>query len=272
MNFNFSIREKIFLLVVGFAAVVGLGARFVIMPAGAKLSSDTVTFVISQTDVQKIKLDAVDSKTVAKSITKSYSEAQKATSPLFPSFSKASFNVWLAGIAKDSGLTVNTTTINDPVAATPGASTPTASNDKSSNNNNNKDTDAVSNDVEYNLKTFADVISGKSSVLPTSSTAPKSASNSKSNSSKTTIDTSKDAVLISISMNMTGSYDNVKTFLDKIKTTERLITVSSFKCSTKDNKFTFEVTLNCYAGQKLIGDDDILNWTLPDPSGKSNLM
>ncbi|HEX2937767.1 MAG TPA: hypothetical protein VHO66_02505 [Ruminiclostridium sp.] len=250
MNFNLSTKEKIILLIGSIIIIFAAGINFLIIPAAKQLGGYSKELMATQIEIAKTKQEITDSKNISSSITKAFSDASAAADPFLPIYNKASLNVWLFGLAEQCGLKVNSAELSDPVASTPGASVSADSGDKAS---------SLTTDLEYNMKTYADIIAGKKAAPSLSSTKAKT-------------NVTKDAVLVKVTMSMDGDFEAVNKFLDAVKGTKKYIVTDSFTCSNKSGNFSFDITINCYSSQKLTQGDNVLNWLLPEPGGQNILM
>lgn len=249
---NLSIREKVMLLTLCLVAVVFLGIKFLISPAMGNLSADKTKFLQMQLKVSNAQSTVLTAKGMDIKTQNAYEDAKTAAAPLFPSLDKPSLNVWLFKLAESQGLTIETTSLGDPSASsTNSAAAPTANSSASAG------TDP--SNLTYVMKTYADQYFGK----PVTK-------NSKDSKSSTTNQTN--ALTSAVSMQLTGSYSDFKTFLDAIRDTKRSIVVSSFDCSNKNAAFSCNITLQFYAAEKLDNTDSIFDWNLPKPAGQKDLM
>lgn len=275
-NFNFdftldiSIREKMMLVVLGLVAVIFIGFQVLIMPASNALSTDAATLVTTQTNVAQAKADVAQANGSSSYMEKTFAAAKNSASPLLPSADKPTLHVWLFGIIKKSGLTLQSANLSDPAAATPATETITSDG-----------TTTTSGDITYNMKTYADAYLGKTSsttsttsslASSTSSTTSDTSSASSATSSSASSNTTGDALMVSVTLQMTGSYANAKSFLDAVKKTNKYVVISSFSCTKSNKVYSCNITLECYAAEKLDGSDHIFDWTLANPAGKSGLM
>jgi Tfp pilus assembly protein PilO len=270
MSLNISMREKILLFVLGLVAICFLGIQFLIMPAADSLGNNSATLMQTQVQVAQAQADVAQAKNAPSSLSKALSEATQSASGLLPSLDKPSLHIWIFGIAKDKGLTVKSAVISDPISATPGTAISTGNSGGGTGTATNA---AASSEVAYNLKTYAEAYTGNKGNTASSSA---STSSGTSASSSTAVGTSGavigDAMMVSVDMEMTGTYAQANAFLDAVKKTKRYVSVSGFSYKIKDKKLTFDVTLQCYAAQKLDSSDNLFNWALPVPSGQKDLM
>lgn len=258
MNIKLSKREKILLLAAVLTAIVLLGIKFLILPAADEYRSNAMELVKSSMQVDAAKIQLAETKSIAEKLNDEYKEANAAASSLLPPIDKPTLNVWLVNIAKNSGLTVGSVKISDPVAANPGY---TPSEDKSTNTSSS----AASSEVQYNLKTFAEIAKGNAT-----SSQSSNADTSSSNKSSSGV-ALYDAEMVRVEINATGSYQNIKDFLDAIKSTNKYIVINSFNCDGEGNNMTFKIVLECYEAEKLV-DDNTFKWELPATSGQQDLM
>jgi Tfp pilus assembly protein PilO len=276
MNIDLSFREKILLVVLGIVAIVFIGAKLLIIPATNALSKDRATYETLKFGVEQAKTDMVQVGSTAKSLSKVTEEAKDAASPFFPSLDKPSLSIWLQDIAKKSGFAVESIDISDPVTANLSAgsfsvaelteTSGSAENSKANNDNTKKNADS---DNETTTSSAASTSSSDSTSSATSASSSSSGSSSSSSKSAENNITSSSST---VKLKMSGSYGAAKSFLDAIKDTKRYVVVSSFSCKEENNTFVCEVTLQCFAVQKLDDSDNIFEWKLPAPSGKNSLM
>ncbi|MEG6571071.1 hypothetical protein V6C21_00900 [[Clostridium] cellulosi] len=259
MNINLSRREKILILTAAITAIVLLGFKFLILPAADEYTINAAKLAESSMDVNTVKIQQADAKGIEEQLKNEYDETNAVASPLLPPIDKPSLNVWLVNIAKGSGLTVNSVEISDPVAANPGVPL-------SKDGGGKTDNSSTSSEIEYNLKTYAEIAKGTATP---SQIANANASSSKP--SKSSSEQSNDAEMVTVKLTAAGSYQNVKYFLDAIKDTKKYIVVNSFDFSGKEDNLTFNIKLECYGAEKLT-DDDTFKWELPAPSGQQDIM
>lgn len=270
MNLNLSMREKVLLVAVALVAIIAIGTRFLIIPTSKELRDNSENLLKTQLKYSMALQEQAEAKTISGNLKKAFNKAKSAADAFLPPVNKPALNVWLAGIADKSGLTISSILISDPVAANPGVSSTV--NNSSSGSSNQKTVGGI----EYNMKKYADIIKGvktsSGSVNTTSQATTSSSSSATSSSSKSNSSTvSGDAEMVSVNMEMTGKYDSAKNFIDAIKNTKRYIVIKSFNFLNDSGTFKFQITLECYGSEKLT-DDDIYNWLLPSPQGRQNLM
>lgn len=248
-------REKILLIAFTLFLIIILGFKFMILPAVGSLSTDSQNLLHTQLKIDDANLKTVQSKSVDAKVSKALTDAKSAASSLLPSLDKPSMQVYFLDLAKTSGFTVNSINIGDPAAASsPASDSKPGSSSSSSSPSKSTSSDAGSSaEPDYAMKTYANQFKGTSS------------------SGKTSAKTGE-AMMSTVDMKMTGNFAAAKSYLNAIRDSKRSIVVSSFKCSTQDNIFTFEITMQCYAAQKLDNSDTIFNWKLPNPSGKNDIM
>lgn len=250
-----SSREKILLGAFTLFIILILGFKFMILPALGSLSTDSQKLLQIQLKIDDANSKATQSKSIDAMVTKALKDAKSASSPLLPSLNKPSLQVYFLNLAKVSGLTVSSINISDPVAASsPADSKPSSSASSNSSTNSTSSSVGSSAEPDYAMKTYAEQYKGISS------------------GSKASAGKSGEAMMSAVDIKMTGNYAAAKSYLNAIRDSKRSIVVSSFKCSSDNNVFTFEITLQCYAAQKLDNSDTIFNWSLPNPSGKNDIM
>lgn len=256
MNLNLSMREKIMLLVLGLVIIILFGAKLLIIPASSSLNTDTANLTKAKLSVLEANTQLVEAKSAPKSVEKAYNDAKNAASPLLPSLNKPSLHLWFLNLAQESGLTIQSITIGDPSPATPSFDS-SASTQTSSESN-----------ITCNMDNYAKAyINGNAA-----SSKPDSSESGTDEESDEPSPAAGDAMTASVELNMTGSYEGMETFLDTIEKTKRNIIISAFNCKTDSGVFTFDVTLQCYAAQKLDDSDTIFDWKEDNPEGKDDLM
>ncbi len=253
-----SIREKVMLLALGVIAIIFLGTQLLISPAMNTLNSDKAKLQTEQSKVLTAQEKLIQANGVDANIKKAYDSAVTAASSLLPSLDKPSLQIWLFGFAKKYSLKVTTASLGDPTAV---SSPAPASGSSSAANAGSTINDEGTN---YAMKTYADEYLGHTSSATSSSGGSSSSIGSDSSSGTVMMST--------VNLQMTGSYSSLKSFLDAIRDTKRYVVISSLDCSKQGSGYNISITLSCYAAEKLDNSDNILGWTLPAPSGKSDLM
>lgn len=258
-----SIREKIMLLALGIAAIIFFGLQLLIFPSMNKLTTDKSNSLALQPKLVEAQLNLMSANSVDTNIKKAYDSALTEATPLLPSLDKPSIQIWLFGIATNSGLKVQSATFGDPNPTAAPAANSLASDNSTSSTGSASNNDAGTN---YLMKTFADQYLGKSSSATPSTTTSSTAATS-------TVSTSASEVMMStVTLQMSGSYSSIKSFLDAIHDTKRYVIITSLDCSKSTTGYIFNVTLNCYAAEKLDKSDNLFDWAFPTPSGQSDLM
>lgn len=244
-----NLHEKYLLVTLAFLLIIFLGFKFLIIPAMGSLSADSKNLTQNQIQVNDANSKMAQLKSLSANINKNLAEAKDASSSLFPSLDKPSLQVYFLDIAKVSGLTVTSVNVSDPVAASSPASI-----SKSSSSSSGSNSSGAYSEPSYQMKTYAEQYKGSSQ------------------SAKSTSSKAGEAIMSNVTIKMTGNYAAAKSFLNAIRDSKRSILVLSFDCSSESNPFTFEITMQCYAAQKLDNSDNVFNWKLPNPAGKSDLM
>ena len=271
MNLDLSFREKIMLVILGVVAIIFIGAKLLIIPTSNALSTDKSNFETIKFNVEKAKVEMIQAGSASSSLNKTFNEAKEAASAFLPSLDKPSLSIWIQDIAKKSGLTVNSVEISDPIGTNLSAASFSASGTATASSN--------SGTADYNMRKYADIYKGNkvsasssSAVSSSSSSSSSAESSGNSTGSGSKKSTGNNILTSNVQLKMTGSYSGAESFLDAIKATGKYVVVSSFASETENGAFNCEVTLQCYAVQKLDGTDTVLDWKLAAPSGKQDLM
>lgn len=251
---NLSSREKILLFSLGLLLILFLGIQLLLRPAAAALAADGEALQNALVSAQQVTMQEQTVSGTRQTMQKTLREATKAASFLFPSLDKPALQVFIENIAKKSGFKVQAITISDPAAAAVQNSAATASSPGS---------------TLYNMKGYADSYTGKPvSSAAASSTVVSAAASSAATSSGTT----GDVLALSVNMQMSGSFDNAKKFVDAIKNTNKAVVVTAFSFAKADKGNSCTATLQFYAAQKLSNNDHTLDWNQKKPAGKNSLM
>ena len=76
----------------------------------------------------------------------------------------------------------------------------------------------------------------------------------------------------SVTMTLSGNYNQAKVFLDTVKNSGKTVTVTAFSCAVNGGVYTITATLQCYGAEKPDSSDSTFTWTLPKPAGATNVM
>lgn len=267
MNISLSKREKIMLLALGVVIIMFLGVRFFVMPAASKLSDDSGRLASAQVSALEIREKVTEAQLASKTVSKNLESAKKSASALMPSIDWPTLHMWILSIANQSGLDMTSIKITSPVpAATVEYSGAASSVSQSS-----------SSSSDYSMGDFANAFSGikksfSSSSSASSSSSSSSASSSTPSSSSKTSSASGNVLMATITLQFGGNYSQVKNFLDAIERSKRCVLISSFDYEKNDKGYTFTITLQCYAAQKLQTGDSIYDWGTSKPAGKKDIM
>lgn len=269
MNISLSKREKIMLLALGVVIIMFLGVRFFVMPAASKLSDDSTRLASAQVNALAIRQKVTEAELATKAVSKNLENAKKSASALMPSIDWPTLHMWILGIANESGLDMTSIKITSPVPAATvqysgGASSASPSSSSSSG---------------YTMGAFANAFNGiKNSLSSSSSTSSSSSSSSAASSSSAPSSSSKtssasgNVLMATITLQFNGNYAQVKNFLDAIERSKRCVLISSFNYEKNDKGYSFTITLQCYAAQKLETGDKIYDWGTSKPAGKKDIM
>ena len=263
-----SIREKWMLIILAVIAVTALGINYLVMPQYREtqaLAADMVSVRLQQVTASA---DAAAAGKVDGAVSRALVQTNKDAAALLPTLDSEVLNVWFLNMAKGRSLTVSSigfggatatdiaVTVTSAQAAVKGAAPPAQ---------------------DYILEHYADLVRGTSSggkVASSSqagkaSSSPAAASSSRSSSSAA----AKYPVLgEEVTLHLTGSYGNLKGFLDDIAGSRRLVRVTAFNCGGSGANVGATVTIDCFAAKKPDDTDKLFTWQLPAPAGQSDLI
>jgi Tfp pilus assembly protein PilO len=243
-----SYREKILVVLLLVVAVIYLGIQFLIMPAYNSYTNNQ-SIVSELTDKKLLVQNNVSNVTnINVALQKAQANALNVAKPFLPTLDADILNVWANNIASSNGYTIQSIAITSPKATIIQL-------------NPSKSENTLPN--SYPIKDFANKVNGinNQGTAATTSQATAPANGRLDNKSMLESD---------ITLSMTGQFSNVSSFLNAIKNSKRTVNVSSFTATYNDkNVFIFTCTINCYAVQKLDSSDNLVDWNLPAPSGKS---
>lgn len=269
MNFNLSMREKVLLVALGLVIIIFGGAKLLIIPASESLRNDSQELASTSTKVVEAQNYVAQSKNIDKSVEKALSDAKDSARPLFPSLDKPSLHLWLLSIAAQTNVGIDSMSISDPVASTPlsvttGSTESTESKEQSSGSA--EQSSSVSTNTS-NMDNYAKVY------LNTASSANgKSGSDTTSAQVNVSSSAAGDAMMSNVTLRLSGNYNNIEAFIDKIKASNRCIIVRSLRLETTQEGFKSEITLQFYGATKLDDSDKIFEWKAGKPQGKADLM
>lgn len=270
-----SIREKWMLIILAVIAVTALGINYLVMPQYREtqaLAADMVSVKLQQVTASA---DAAAAGKVDGAVSRALVQTNKDAAALLPTLDSEVLNVWFLNMAKGRSLTVSSigfggatatdiaVTVTSAQAAVKGAAPPAQ---------------------DYILEHYADLVRGTSSggkVASSSqagkaSSSPAAASSSRSSSSaaaKSAPVAAKYPVLgEEVTLHLTGSYGNLKGFLDDIAGSRRLVRVTAFNCGGSGANVGATVTIDCFAAKKPDDTDKLFIWQLPAPAGQSDLI
>jgi Tfp pilus assembly protein PilO len=243
---SLSVREKILVFLLIIAALVFIGIKYLVTPAmqDAANGKAKLSDLFNQQVVVQQKVAAA--KSADSNLQKELATANSAASAILPQPDNELLNVWIVNLVQGSGLNVTTVSFSQAAVT-----------DITPQNNTASNTQAGSTGG-YLLKDYAD---SYKSVSPSSGAGSQAAA------------TEGGLLCVNVTINMTGTYDQAKAFLDAVKNCGKTAIVNAFTCSVDNNKvYTISAVIACYGAEKLDDSDSTFAWTQPQPAGNNDLM
>lgn len=254
-----SFREKWLLIILAVIAIGALGINFLVMPqyrSTKALAADMADFKLQQFAAST---DAAAAGKMDGAVSKALAQADRDAAKLLPTLDSDMLNVWFLDMAKSRSLTLSSVGFGDRTATEIALTVESAQAAVKG---------AAPTEQATILDEYADTVRGTASAGTASSRAPAASSSASSASSS-----AKYPVLgEEVTLQLTGSYDNLKAFLDDIAGSRRTVRVAEFSCGGSGASVSATVKVDCFAAKKPDDTDRLFTWQLPAPAGQSDLI
>jgi len=255
LNFNISKREKIMLIILGIAIIFTAYYKLVYSKQIIKVNQLKAQKEEYDTKLKGLQANIVLNKKLNQDLKATNAKVLEVSKDFFPSIIEEKIIVIIDEMINNNNIISDSITISE-------VSIETVAKEKVQEN-------AKTSIIEEMVKKYLELMKGS---IPTET---KNSSNKTENTSKDTTkeETSLEAKKITLTLNFTGTHDDVMSFIDEIKGFYKRIIIKNINITAKGEGLRGSMVLDFYAIPKL-GEEDIdyNKWQYDGNYGKDNMF
>jgi len=255
LNFNISKREKIMLIILGIAIISTVYYKFIYSNQISELNKLKAKSEEYNTKLKGLQSNIVLNKKLNQDLKTSNGKVQEVSKDFFPSIIEEKIIIIIDGMLNKNNIKSDSITISE-------VSIESVAKDKTQEN-------TKTSLIEEMVKKYMELMKGSTV------TASKSSSNNTENTSKdaTKDKTSLEAKKITLTINFSGTHDDVMSLIDEIKGFYKRIIIKNINITAEGEGLRGSMVLDFYAIPKLEEEDiDYNKWDYDGNYGKDNMF